>query len=112
MKKSAVLTPPEGLSAESARLWADLAEGYRIVDPGGLRILTTACEAYDRYQSARRRIDADGEAILDRWSQLKPHPLIAAERDARAAMLAALRLLRLDVVPIKPVGRPGLWEIK
>jgi hypothetical protein len=46
----------------------------------------------------RQAIDRDGEAVRDRWQQLKPHPLLSAERDARAAFLAAFRQLNLDLV--------------
>jgi hypothetical protein len=33
----------------------------------------------------RERIDREGEAVLDRWNQVKIHPLLAAENAARAA---------------------------
>ncbi len=43
---------------------------------------------------------------IDRFVQRKPHPLLAAERDARAQMLAALKALNLDLEPLKDRGRP------
>ena len=43
----------------------------------------------------------DGQTVEDRFGQAKPHPLLAAERDARAQMLAALRALDLELLPGK-----------
>lgn len=105
---------PGHLSKESKRLWRELLEEYSIQDSAGLRILRTTLEAYDRSQSCRLIIDGgngkDGEGmqILDRFSQSKPHPLLTVERDARAAFLAGLKALNLDLEPLRDGrGRPG-----
>ncbi len=103
MKKAA----PKSLTPAGKRMWTELVTSYGITDTGGLLLVQTACEASDRYQAARAAIERDGQTITDKFGQLKPHPLLSAERDARAAMLAALKALHLDLEPVKPIGRPG-----
>lgn len=89
--------PPAGLSDAGAKLWRELAAAYKIDDPHGEAILALACRAADRLEACRKRIEKDGVSVRDRWGQVKPHPLLAAERDARAAVLAALRQLSLPI---------------
>ncbi|MDX9788032.1 MAG: hypothetical protein RBT11_14705 [Desulfobacterales bacterium] len=98
--------PPDHLSSESKQIWNDIIVEHGINDPAGLRILRVACESFDRAQSARTQIDLDGLTILDKWGQIKPHPLLACERDSRAAFLAGLKALSLDLEPVKAIGRP------
>ena len=76
-------------------MWLKLRAEYVIDDAAGLALLQAACEAFDRAQQARRRIERDGAVLKDRFSQLKPHPACAIERDARQQMIAALRALKL-----------------
>lgn len=98
-------SPPKGLSTESKALWKRLASEYSIDDDAGLLLLQTAMEARDRMRGAQEAIARDGMTIADRFGQRKAHPLLPAERDARAQMLAALRALNLDVEPLH--DRPG-----
>jgi len=96
---TAVLSP-------QAQAWHDvLAAEYGITDAHGSLLLMTACEAFDRLRSCQGQISLDGEQIIDRFGQFKAHPLLAAERDARAQMLACLKALQLDVEPLE--GHPG-----
>ncbi len=97
---------PKHLSAEARRMFESLCAEYGIADTAGLRVLRTSLEAWDRCQSARRQIDQDGMVVKDKFGQLKPHPLLPTERDARSAFLAGLKALNLDVEPIGPIGRP------
>src|SRR5688572_1775028 len=100
--------PPRALSTEARRRWRELVAEYGIQDAAGLQVLTTYAEAFDRMRSAQVRIDKEGATFTDRFGQPRPHPLLAAERDARAQMLAALKLLNLDVEPLRDrPGRPG-----
>lgn len=100
-------TPPTGLSAEARAWFRKLTSEYGISDPGGLLILRTGMEALDRLRGCQASIKAEGAAVKDRWGQVKPHPLLAAERDARAQLLAALKQLNLDVEPLHDgPGRP------
>jgi P27 family predicted phage terminase small subunit len=99
---------PNHLSREAKKLWTAILEEYDISDAAGLHILRVALEAYDRAQAARKTIDKEGMTMHDKFNQLKPHPLLPIERDSRAAFLAGLKALNLDLEPLrdKP-GRPG-----
>ena len=100
--------PPEGLSGEARRWFIRVQDEHAIMDAAGLLLLGSAMEAFDRMRSAQASIKTDGETTLDRFHQLKPHPLLNVERDARAAMLASLKALQLDLEPLQNgVGRPG-----
>lgn len=100
---------PGHLSKESKRLWKKLISEYDIQDAGGLAILKAGLEALDRATAAREAIDKDGLTIVDRWGVPKPHPLLPAERDARAAWMHALKNLNLDLEPLRDRGgrQPG-----
>jgi phage terminase small subunit len=100
-------TPPAHLSAEAQGLWTALQEAYDLADDLGKLLLRTALEAFDRAQGARSAIERDGPTVSDARGAMRAHPLIAVERDARAAMVSALKALRIDVIPTRPgPGRP------
>jgi P27 family predicted phage terminase small subunit len=109
LKKSpARRSPPKRLSTEAKGCWLDLVSEYAIADAGGLQILLSALEAFDRMRSAQKQIKTDGETYRDRFGQIRAHPLLPVERDARAQYLAGLRALNLDVEPLRDrPGRPG-----
>ena len=99
---------PQHLSTDARDWWHAIQQEYGIEDNAGQLLLQTALEAFDRMKDASKRIDTDGAAIVDRFEQVKPHPLLPAERDARAQMMAALKSLNLDLEPLRDVpGRPG-----
>ena len=100
--------PPKTLSKEAAAWWTNLVDEYALDDQAALLLLETAMLAFDRMNAARRAIAKEGMTFKDRWGQRRVHPLLAAERDARQGMLAALRALHLDVEPLRDgPGRPG-----
>jgi len=95
------------LTPEAEKLADSIAREYEITDAAGLHLLRTAAEAQTRMQRCQAAIAEHGEAILQDNGILKANPLLSHERDARAAMLAALKALNLDLEPLKDVGRPG-----
>ena len=99
---------PKHLSKEARNIFKDLCAEYGIDDVAGLRILRVALEAFDRAQAARATIDSEGMTVTDKFNQTKPHPLLPVERDSRAAFLAGLKALNLDLEPLK--NRPGRPE--
>ena len=106
MKKSALKSPP-GLSASARAWWRKLTAEYAICDQAGLLLLQTALQAHDRMNQARDLIAKHGAVTVDRFGQLRPNPATTIERDSRAAMLAALKALNLDVEPLRDAaGRP------
>jgi P27 family predicted phage terminase small subunit len=88
----------------------ELQQEYNIDDKAGLLLLTTACEAFDRMKQAADIIKKEGLQLPDRFGQFKAHPCATIERDSRAAMMAAIKALNLDVEPLqdgpgRPLGR-------
>lgn len=99
--------PPQTLSAEARDLWRRLTDEYAIHDAAGLHLLSTALEAFDRMREAQALIAEHGACTQDRFGQLRPNPATTIERDSRAAMLAALKALNLDIEPLRDgPGRP------
>ena len=107
LKRAKRPKPPSHLASHGKALWGDLVAEYGIDDAAGLALLTTAAECLDRMRAAQKAIHEHGEVVTDRYGQVKVNPACALEKDARSGFLAALKALRLDVEPIKPVGRPG-----
>lgn len=99
MNPHGVVRPPARLSAEARNFWTDVIRDYDISDAAGLRLLLTACQSLDRMRQAQKLVDKHGILVRDRFGQLQRSPAVTVERDARAAMLAALRALNLDVAP-------------
>ncbi len=84
-----------------------MTEWPSIDDTAGLKILRGLFEASDRAEGCRERIERDGLTVTDKFGQTKPHPLLAIERDSRAAVLAGLKALNLDIEPLRDkAGRP------
>jgi P27 family predicted phage terminase small subunit len=99
--------PPTHISAAAKKLWNDIFREYSIDDAAGLAILRAALEAFDRSQAARKAINKAGMTVTGRDGQVRSHPLLTVERDNRAAFLAGLKALNLDLEPLKKPGRPG-----
>jgi phage terminase small subunit len=103
--------PPKHLWRASAAWWRALVARYAF-EPHQLRVLTAACESWDRKELARERVEAEGLTFTNKYGELKPHPAVAIERDARLAFLRAVRELALaddggpaDVRPPRIAGR-------
>lgn len=93
--------PPKSLSPEAKAWWNKLVTEFEFVTVDQYLKLAAAMHAYDRWIHASTQIAADGLVLSDRFEQKKLHPLVLVERDSRAAMLAALRDLNLDVDPTR-----------
>ena len=89
--------PPKHLESTERNLWKTIVSEFDFSDASSLALLRTAMESHQRARRCREAVDHDGEAVLDRWKQLKPHPLLTAERDARAAFIQSMRALNLDL---------------
>jgi hypothetical protein len=95
---------PEHLSQSSRELFDRLVVDYSLADDAAaLAILQAAMESKDRAEQARAAIDRDGLTMVG-----KAHPAVTIERDSRAAFLAGLKHLRLDLEPLRDgPGRPA-----
>jgi P27 family predicted phage terminase small subunit len=107
LKKSSTPRPPTGLSPGAKRWWSRLHGEFDLADAAGAFLLESALRAFDRMNEAGALVDKHGVAIADRYGQLKANPAVAAERDARAAMLSAFKQLGLDLLPSQLPGRPS-----
>ncbi len=84
-----------------------LVREYNITDVGGEALLRTFASAFSLEISCQEQIDKEGLTVLDRFEQLKPHPLLTTLRDARSQKLAALKTMNLDLEPLHDgPGRP------
>jgi P27 family predicted phage terminase small subunit len=100
------VTSPSHLSDAAKHWFREIAEAYAITDRAGLLLLQQAAEAWDRAAECREAIARDGSTTRDRFGQVRAHPLLAAERDARAGFLAAVKHLQLDVAAVPQERKP------
>ena len=102
--------PPAYLSDVSKAFWRTVTKGWEL-EAHHIRLLQIACESWDRALEAREAVSASGPYFTDRGN-VKPHPGIAVEQQARKQFIAALREIGLDVkapegprAPMLPVYR-------
>lgn len=95
--------PPRGLSREALSWRQRIIAGW-VLDDAAVLILDTGLEAFDRMREAQRVIRRHGVILKGRV-----HPAVLVERDARLAMLRAIKQLGLDLEPLhERAGRPSL----
>jgi phage terminase small subunit len=99
------LEAPAHLS-EAAKAWIRQLEAAYELEPEKQQLALTAANALDRAETARQRVESDGAFIEDRFGQVKPHPGVAVERDARAAFVRTVRALDLAIYT-KPGFKAG-----
>ena len=90
-------TPPKHLDDPERQLWHDIFRDYNLASLASDAVLVTTLEAHQRARQAREQIDRDGMTIIGRDKQIKVHPLLAVERDARQQWLAGLKALGLEL---------------
>ncbi|WP_340672509.1 P27 family phage terminase small subunit [Bradyrhizobium ottawaense] len=90
--------PPSHLRAETAVWFSSVQEEFEL-DSHHERLLTKACEAWDRSEEAREAIAEYGMTFEDRFGAPRARPEVAIERDSRLAFARLVRELGLDVAP-------------
>ena len=90
------MQPPTHLSDDAADWWQSVQSDFAL-EAHHTRLLTLACEAWDRGQQAREILDAEGLTYDDRFGAPKARPEAAVERDCRTAFARLLRELDLDL---------------
>ena len=94
MKNSALKTPAH-LRPDTRAWWQSVHQDYDLEEHHS-RLLTLACEAWDRAGQARGILARDGIVIAGREAAARPHPAVAIERDARIAFARLIAQLNLD----------------
>src|SRR5947209_3483630 len=97
--------PPDHLSKRSKAWWREMVKTYELDDPPAKELLRRAAEAMDCADRARAQVEQDGPTFRTRYGEIRPHPAVAMERDARIAIARLLRELRVLDAPDDP--RPG-----
>lgn len=99
---------PGSLSSEARALWEKIVTAYEMTEPHTLAILQTALEAFDRMKEAGEIIRRDGIQVMDRFDRYKKNPMIDVERDCRRQFYDGMRMLNLDIDPLRDgPGRPA-----
>jgi P27 family predicted phage terminase small subunit len=96
---------PSHLSKATAA-WFDAVVSEYELESHHLRLLQSACEAWDRMQQARSAIAEYGLIFNDKDGNPKTRPEVAIERDSRIGFARLLRELDLDTSGPSEARRP------
>ena len=99
------LKAPTHLRPPTRKWWLAVVRDWSL-EAHHIRLLTLACEAFDRGEEARQILKKAGAYYRDRFGQPKEHPALAVERDSRIAFARLLRELDLDTEAGPAVSRP------
>jgi P27 family predicted phage terminase small subunit len=97
-KQSAVPQPPKHLRADTKQWYASIV-GEFCLDSHHLRLLTKACESWDRSELARESLAEHGLTYTDRFGSPKARPECAIDRDNKISFARLIREIGLDVSP-------------
>jgi P27 family predicted phage terminase small subunit len=89
-------SPPAHLSKDSAAFFKRTVALFEL-DEHHIKLLTLACESFDRAVQARKLIEKDGLTFVDRHGSIKPHAAVAIEKDSRIAFARLVREIGMDV---------------
>jgi hypothetical protein len=106
--------PPKSLKRHGMSLFRFITQNFSL-ETHHLALLTQACQALDRAESARVRIEREGLVHLDRFGQPKSHVLLPIERDSRAAFFGMMTQLGFDEETIQRGAAgavPGLRVVR
>ena len=95
---------PKHLTPPARRLFDAILELYELAEHDRA-VLVKALEAWERAEQARLLIAANGLLVTSRLGELRAHPAVAIERDARHAFLVAMKQLGLDYEPTPAQAR-------
>lgn len=105
MTQNGVPRAPTHLRPETRVWWRSVLSEWDL-ESHDQRVLTAACECWDRGIQAREAIERDGAYLRDRFGQLKAHPALSVERLEKLAFARLLKALDLeDVEPPTPYKR-------
>jgi P27 family predicted phage terminase small subunit len=90
--------PPSHLSDATKQWWAAIVSEHQLGEHE-LRVLTIACEAFDRREQAREALNKHGLSYTDDKGMVRARPEVAIERDSAIRFLRAMRELNLNAEP-------------
>jgi len=96
---------PEHLRPASKAWFRQVMRNYEL-EPHHIRLLTLACEAFERAEDAQKTLGKEGLIYLDRFGSPHPRPEVKIKEQAEIIFARLLRDLALDVEPPKGIGRP------
>ncbi len=99
---------PGHLQATTRAWFNDVLRDYEL-EPHHVRLLSLACESWDRCSQAREALAGGGLTVTDRFGFPRARPEVAIERDSRIAFARLCRELDLDTdAPSAPTRPPPL----
>lgn len=114
-QKSDKPRPPKHLRKPTAAWWQLVSDDFEL-EPHHVRLLTLACEAWDRATQAREALAEHGLTFEDRFGTPRARPEVGIERDSRIGFVRTLRELGLDIAepdesrPPAIRGKAGLMK--
>ena len=104
-KPSPRVQPPKHLKPATRAWFRAVVSDWELEDHH-TRLLALAGGAWDRAEQAREVLETAGIVVMTRFGEVKAHPAVAIERDARIAFARLVRELDLDVNPPSSESRP------
>lgn len=93
---------PSHLTPEAQQLWLRIYADCEWDEPGIL-LLNTVAESFDRMREAQRHIAVHGIVLAEKTAagdlKHRTNPAVGVERDSKAAMMRAWKLLGFDQAP-------------
>jgi len=100
------IAAPKHLRKETRGFWSGIVRDFQL-EPHHVKLLTAACESWDRAIQAREAVTLAGCFSTNRHGEIKPHPGLSVERDSRSLFAKLIRELNLDVdTPTEEYSRP------
>jgi phage terminase small subunit len=95
LKRPTSITPPTHLQPLTKKWFANVVEEY-FLEPHHVRLLTLACESWDRATLAREAIAQHGLTYTDRFGSPRKRPEVSVAESATIAFARLTRELDLD----------------
>ncbi|MDA9822928.1 hypothetical protein N9C56_10515 [Paracoccaceae bacterium] len=96
---------PDHLQPETGAWWHQVMSEFEL-EGHHERLLSMACQAWDRAELARQVLQSDGLTFRDRFDQPKARPEVGIERDSVIAFARLIRELDLDIGQPAERSRP------
>ena len=87
--------PPDHLSDAAKQFFSEVVRDFTL-EPTHIRLLTLACQAWDRAEDARVNLIIHGTVFTDRFDQPRARPEVKIEHDARISFARMMRELGLE----------------